>query len=137
MSVPPLKMYWPTEDKMTSEQQQYYQSWIREWKLGRIPDIDGQISYVFCYAYTILMRATIRPKWAIRQLQRIKDSYPHEEKLVDFCGMWISDCYLIRRNYRAALQKHPRAKIGSRNTRITSRLLSLKLHLWVNQLELA
>lgn len=83
----------------------YYDTLCRALEGGTKLDVDGNISYLFVYAYELL------GDWAgkgfpfihdgLRQLERL---YPEEPKFADGCRMWALDCLLAEAKYDAYLE---------------------------------
>jgi len=53
-SVPKFNQYYPSEDIMSETQLAFYKHWKTMWNTRQPLNIDGQLSYVFCYAYGII-----------------------------------------------------------------------------------
>jgi hypothetical protein len=126
--VPEFEQYYPTMDDMDESQRQFYECWLVEWRKGKALDVEGNITYLFCYLYTVLDPQD--PKKTLHELNRIVDSYSFEEKFCSYCKGWIIDCYLLLQDYRKALdlllinREREEGKVFSNY----NLLLTLKLH---------
>ena len=109
---------------MNNEQLEFYNYWFKNWENGRAIDVSGQISYLFCYTYNVL---NLNPKEAISELKKLCDAYNKEKSFYFICKSWISDFYLIVKEYRNALENFPPIPISARSSFLTNALLSLKL----------
>ena len=57
-AVPKFKQYYASMRDMNSQQKQFYESWLKAWQKEQPIDVEGQISYLFCYVYSILGKST-------------------------------------------------------------------------------
>ena len=89
--VPPFQQYFPSEENMETEQRRFYDIWIQQWKKERPLDVQGNISYLFCFVYEVL--ALPRGK-AVEHLLRLIEAYSTEERFLEYCKRWLSDCYV-------------------------------------------
>ena len=122
--VPPFKQYFPSEENMETEQRRFYDRWIQQWKKGRPLDVRGNISYLFCFVYEVLASP---PGEAVENLLRLIEAYSTEERFLEYCKRWLSDCYVLLADYRKALDVYPPVPISTRGVTCTDHILSLKL----------
>ena len=103
-SVPPFKMYFPTVGSMSNKQRAFYQHWLDRWQAGNPIDVNGNISYLFVYCYEVL---SWHEKKAydkiIAELRRLRSAYAHEEKFAQHLLWWLSDTYVLKRDFESAL----------------------------------
>lgn len=66
-------------------------------------------------------------KKAIKLIKRIINSYQEEEKLAEYCKLWLSDCFVILKEYQKALDIFPRPNIDRKSTYPIEKVLNLKL----------
>ncbi len=66
-------------------------------------------------------------KKIIESLNRIILKYKEEEKLIWYCKFWLSDCYVLLKNFKNALMSYPRLYPDEKSERSTTALLNLKL----------
>lgn len=52
--VPHFNTYFPSLDQAEPDQKAYYQWMLREFKKGRVPDIQGNLSYLFVLIYNVI-----------------------------------------------------------------------------------
>lgn len=150
-AVPPFKQYYPSQSDMNSPQKQFYESWLNAWQKGQPIGVEGQVSYLFCYVYSILGKIVdlspgtiqlnegvtleipsrkIKSKGieeALSELVNIKDAFSNEEGFFMTCCHWISDCFVILERYHEAIAARPVISPDSRSMWATNYLLSLKL----------
>lgn len=152
-SVPAFKQYYASVSDMNPQQRQFYESWLKAWQKGQPIDVEGQVSYLFCYVYSILEKSAkneppeivhssdgtiVSHYWqakisersaeeALPELIRIRDAYSNEKTFVSGCSRWISDCLVILRRYRKALDAYPVLFPDARSSYATDSLLSLKV----------
>lgn len=134
IEVPPFKMYYPSREGMTSEQRLFFDQWLTEWKGGRPIPVNGNISYLYCYLYSVLEK---HPSQVIEELRRLRVAYQTEPSVSDYCSCWISDAYVILGDYGKALEEFPKPRLGSRASSQTDSLLSLRLILGLDVDELS
>lgn len=124
-NVPLFKCYWATTDEMDENQRRFYEGWRRAWQTGTTLPVDGNISYLFCYAYGVLERD---PSVALDGLKGLIEAYQESEPhFANYCRSWVSDCYVALKKYREALDALPPLNIDSRSGHRTDVLLTLKL----------
>lgn len=122
--VPRFKRYYATEKDMNTRQQEFYDRWRESWNRKKALAVDGNISYLFAYTTTVLARG---PKRCVPELRRLSSAYEGTEReFSDYCRRFISDCFVVRNDYRAALKALPPLNPSSRSAVATDRLLSLK-----------
>ncbi len=125
MSNPaPFKQYFASVNNMNTKQRKFYEGWLRAWQRGKKVDVAGQISYLFCYVYSVLGRGA---KKALPELIKVRDAYSGEEDFVPYCSQWISDCFVLFGKYHEAIKAYPILSPDSRSSLATSHLLSLKV----------
>ena len=90
--VPQFEQYFPSEADMDRAQRRFYRTWLKHWQAGKPLGVQGNISYLFCYVYTVL---ALPPEKAAQRLNEIIDGYKTEEKVVEYCERWLSDCYVL------------------------------------------
>lgn len=125
MSVPVFNTYFPSVEAMTDEQRAFYSRWLRAWEDGTPIYVEGQVSYLFCYVYTVLRR---HPSEVISELARLSASYPSEPEPFSFyCHRLTSDCYVLLGDYSNALKSFPELTVSGRAATQIDGRLSLKL----------
>jgi hypothetical protein len=124
MEIPPFKMYYASRESMNSEQTRFFNQWVKEWKSGNAIPVNGNISYLYCYLYSLLANDPIE---IIEEVTRLRLAYQAEPSVSDSCSCWISDAYVILGDYRKALAEFPKPRVGSRASSRTDSLLSLRL----------
>lgn len=94
-SVPPFEMYFPSVGAMTAEQLSFYSQLSTRLSRGEAPNVDGQISYLFTFAYAVLDKwhATGMEQLA-EDLMDLGERYANEEKFSRYCKHWAHDCLL-------------------------------------------
>ena len=124
IEVPAFRQYFSSEDQMDSRQRSFSQAWEQSWRRGDALDVQGNISYLFCFTYKVL---ALNPSAAIPHLQRLIDAYTGEEQFVEYCKRWMSDCHVLLGHYRQALDVYPPIAVSSRSSTCTDDILSLRL----------
>lgn len=123
-AVPQFQQYFPSEAEMNESQRAFYGRWVSAWNNGEAVPVDGNISYLFCYTYSVLGKP---PKAAACELKRLIKAYVMEAKFAEYCRIWLSDCYAILGEYRQAVIVYPPIPITSRSGVQTDDILSLKI----------
>src|SRR4030042_1084162 len=125
MVVPVFNTYFPSVEAMTDEQRDFYTHWLRAWQNGEAVCVDGQISYLFCYLYTVLER---HPRDVINELTKLSSAYAAErEPFLFYCQRLTSDCYVALGDCAKALKAFLKLTISGRASTQIDSLLSLKL----------
>jgi hypothetical protein len=103
-SIAPFKQYYPAQDRMSAEQRSFYQRLHRDLHNGTFPRVEGNISYLFVFVYSIIDRyktsdlATLR-----RELLALAEAYHYEPKFPDYCRQWAYESFLAEGNYHEYL----------------------------------
>lgn len=71
------------------------------WKRGRAIDVEGNISYLCCYAYKVLH---LEAHVAIQELSRLAEEYDHEEHFCRYCRRWMADFWILQGDLYRALE---------------------------------
>lgn len=125
MGAPVFNTYFPSVAVMTDEQRNFYTRWLRIWQNGEALCVDGQISYLFCYLYTVLER---HPRDVINELTKLANAYSSErEPFLFYCQRLTSDCYVVLGDCAKALKAFPKVTTSGRASAQIDSLLSLKL----------
>ena len=125
MVVPVFNTYFPSVEAMTGEQRDFYTHWLQVWQNNKAVCVNGQISYLFCYLYTVLER---HPRDVINELTKLSSAYAAErEPFLSYCQRLTSDCFVILGDYAKALKVFPKLTISGRASTQIDSLLSLKL----------
>ena len=109
---------------MDRDQRRFFNTWLKNWNCGKPLDVNGNISYLFCYTYKVL---GLSPSETALHLVRLKEAYAQEEKFAEYCHLWLSDCYVLLGDYNKAIEVFPHIPVNSRSATLTDDLLSLKL----------
>ncbi|MGB2985733.1 MAG: TerB N-terminal domain-containing protein [Phycisphaerae bacterium] len=137
--VPRFQEYYPTTEAMNAHQRRFYDNWRQAWEAGTKLPVDGNISYLFCYLYRVFRRGSTDRGGAgkvhksaipylITELTKLIKAYcDTEPKFASYCREWLSDCYVVKGDYRKALVFYPLPSLGGRSSVSTDRRLSLKL----------
>ena len=111
---------------MNQAQKGFYDYWVKNWEKENPISVEGNISYLFCYAYGLL-ELSLRD--AVRHLRELSNIYSNEEYFSEYCQIWESDCYVLLGKYSKALDVYPTVSLGSRGVVDTEHILSLKLQI--------
>jgi len=124
MDVPEFKQYFATISSMDFKQRSFYEYWLSQWKNGKIVPVNGQISYLFCYLYSVLELPTNE---LIDILNRMISAYPEEKHIVLYCKWWLSDCHVLLGDFAVAIKVIQGILINNQTIFSANELLSLKL----------
>lgn len=130
MTVPPFKKYFATPADMTPEQSNFFVLWHEAWQSGEAMPVDGQISYLFCYAYGVLELDSTDRENELRKL--VYEYSDTEQYFSDYCRHWIADCLVLRGDIQGALDIAPVPAPGSKAISAADERLSLRLLLGSN-----
>lgn len=102
--VPPWNIYYPSLSEATLEQKRFYNYWLKNFEKGKFIDINGNLSYIFVYLYSVIERF-INDK-DINHLssifEKLNRGYCIYEKIKDYLTIWLADAYLYINNYDKA-----------------------------------
>jgi len=109
---------------MNTEQKRFYRFWLSQWHSGNALPLDGQVSYAFCYLYSVLRFSA---RQAAGVLERMYSAYPDEGPLTLYVRLWLSDCYVLEGRYVEALGVFPEPALDNCVSYMTNKRLNLKL----------
>jgi hypothetical protein len=102
--VPYFNGYFPSYDKMSQEQLEFYAVWQQEMQKGNFLEIEGNLGYIFLYLYGIVETDNEHNyNEIIAQLEQIHKAYGEYPKINEYCNFWISDCYIALGQFQEAL----------------------------------
>ncbi len=103
--VPEWNTYYPSLSDATEEQKAFYAFWKDNLERGMVVDIDGNLSYLFVYAYDAIYRFVADKEIGslVASFERLKKGYSNYEK-VAYLDRWLADAWLYINNYDAAWQ---------------------------------
>ncbi len=98
--IPCFKEYYPSIESMSLHQKKFYRYLERELQQHRYPSVDGNISYLFVYAYNILNQwETKGIEYVYLSLLELAEAYYIESKFAEYCNYWSYDCLLALKQY--------------------------------------
>lgn len=94
--VPRFETYYPSREDMSPEQQGFYVDLQRRLDGGEAPDVGGNISYLFCYAYGLIAEEERCGLGAVaeRLLDLAEAYHGREPKVSEYCRGWAYECLL-------------------------------------------
>ncbi len=75
MEVPIFKKYYASKSDMDAAQRGFFDKWIQAWSQGVAMHVDGNISYLFAYATSLLTNPNFEKA---SELIRLADAYQYE-----------------------------------------------------------
>jgi hypothetical protein len=102
--VPKWNDYYPNLDEATPSQKRYYKRWLNNFHRRVILDVDGNLSYIFVYLYSIIKRfeENISIADLINEFKIIEVAYTQHEEIQDYLHIWIYQAYLYISEYDQA-----------------------------------
>lgn len=99
--IPEWNSYYPTLSQATTEQKQFYEYWLTEFKKGNCLDIQGNLSYVFVYLYSIITNFIEDKQLSqlIKSFEKVKRGYGTYEIISDYIVSWTADAHLYLSDY--------------------------------------
>lgn len=125
-TIPAFNMYFPSISDMTDKQADFYKFWKQSFLKGEPCEIDGNVSYVFCYCYEV--HASNDMKFVYDQMMALADAYDAFTSLSNYCRLWANDALIGMRKFERAAAEFPRLNINQTSSSLTDRLLTLKEH---------
>ncbi len=114
--VPFFSSFSPQISGMSNEQMEFYNLWLQKAQNGIYIDINGQITYIFLYLYSLIENNYKDGKYdydqIINKLLEIKEAYSEYPKIDQYCNFWLADCYLGLEQYKKALEIAPKNTRG-------------------------
>src|SRR5271157_1791438 len=121
MSVPKYEKYYLREP-LNADQRTFLSHWVSRWRKGEAISVNGQIGYLFEYLISYLHE----PEQVPDEVPRLLAVYGMEDEDFDWsCRKWISDYYLMKEDYEAAIKNYPRFKLGGIATHAGNGLLNI------------
>jgi len=96
--------YFPSLESASSEQRDFFNYWLSEFKDNRVLDIDGNLSYIFVYLYDVIRQfmETKNLSYLLDNFEKIRLGYGNYDKISQYIVFWISEAYLYLGNYDKA-----------------------------------
>ncbi|MEL7672010.1 TerB N-terminal domain-containing protein [Methanobacterium sp.] len=103
--VPEWNQYFPSLEHASKEQNEFYNNWLFELEKSNHIDLEGNLSYIFVYLYSVLEQ--FLKDNDINHLEtcfnRISEGYGHIKKIKEYLIIWKSDAYMYIGDYDNAL----------------------------------
>ena len=127
-NVPPL--FFPAFSSMDKEQKAFYKIVESSLEESRYIELDGNISYAFCYLYKLVSNfENVGYEMLYEYLIYFSYLYRKEKKLSDYCILWANDCLLCQKKYSEYLvSTEPRSIIGTKNSHDSNIRLNVQLN---------
>lgn len=114
--VPEWNTYYPSLLQATTEQRQFYEYWKDSLERGAAIDVDGNLSYLFVYAYDAIYRFDVDKDIGqlVASFERLQKGYGNYQK-ISYLEGWLADAWLYIGNYDEAwriLREQPGLSIG-------------------------
>lgn len=114
--VPPWDEYYPDIEQATPKQRKFYFFWKDELSKGNFIDVEGNITYIFVYLYSVIQQFATHKNldYLLDCFERINRGYNQYEKITHFLTHYKTDAYLLLNNYDLAwfyLKQAPRIKV--------------------------
>ena len=105
-NVPEWNEYDPSLENANNEQKAYYDKWSKELNNNNFLDIDGNLSYVFVFLYSIIEKFIENRdiNYFLENFNKIEKGYGNYEKINESLLCWKSDAYCFVGNYEKALE---------------------------------
>jgi len=114
--VPEWNTYYPSLSQATKEQRQFYEYWRNNLERGAPIDIEGNLSYLFVYAYDAIYRFVADKDIGqlVASFERLQKGYSNYKK-ISYLEDWLADAWRYSENYDKAwriLRERPGLSIG-------------------------
>lgn len=99
--VPEWVEYYPSLSNATNKQKNFYKYWLNEFERGCFIDIEGNLSYIYVYIYTIIDKflSDKNVDSLIESFEKINQGYGDYENINTHLTYWMSDAYLYLGDY--------------------------------------
>lgn len=115
--VPVLNAWYPdlSIKALDTSQYKFYKQWVKNWKQGKLIDIESQVGYIFLYIQSTLLKQISED--TIQELSRLNECYGADKpsdlrSLRYYCTAWASDCYVYLGQYKKAMIVFPNLYIN-------------------------
>lgn len=120
--IPIFKQYYPNLKMMSYDQRKFYDQFVEKIKRKEYPSVDGNISYLFVYTYSLLNRYPEEGFDKIySQLLELAEQYYYEQQFASYARDWAYDCLLGLEKYDEYLELTDPEDILSINTHPSNR----------------
>lgn len=105
--MPEWNGYYPNLSAATDEQRQFYSYWLEQFKKGNLLEIDGNLSYVFVFAYSAI-ESFIKDRDIARlsdYFERLARGYAEYKTLKKYLNAWTAEAYLYVGDYDKAWER--------------------------------
>lgn len=105
IKVPEWNTYYPSLEEANKEQKEFYNKLIAEFKKDNYLDIDGNLSYVFVYLYSLLEDFFENKDIdsITNAFDKIYNAYGEYVPIKDYLIIWRADVFEITGDYKKAL----------------------------------
>ncbi len=99
--IPEWTDYYPRLSLATAKQRKFYKYWLSEFAKGSFIDIDGNLSYVYVYIYSVIEKFLQDKKIdsLTNHLETIDKAYGQYDNIKSHIACWTSDAYLYIKEY--------------------------------------
>ena len=106
VNVPEWNDYFPNLEAANEEQKTFYKKWIKELNNNNFLDIDGNLSYVYVFLYTLIENFIENRdiNYFLENLDKIDKGYGNYDKIKEYLIIWKSDAYRFIGKYNKALE---------------------------------
>ncbi|HNT28122.1 MAG TPA: hypothetical protein PKH10_08085 [bacterium] len=139
VEIPKFSEYYPSIESMNAQQRIFYKDLETKLNRGEFQDVDGNISYLFVYVYTLLAKWRNAGFESLHEfLIYLSELYKNEQKFSNYCLFWAHDCLLGQQQYEEFLEKtEPKELFGTSTHQSNLRLnIQKKLNLEANPIDI-
>ncbi len=113
--VPEFNQYYPTLETANTDQREYYKWFIKQLKKGNVPDVEGNLSYIFIFLYDTINRFIKDHNYQNLSTNfELIDPYLQEyEKLNNYVHLWRSDAALLVDNWEEVWEHRRKSKLDT------------------------
>lgn len=115
---------------MDQSQRKFYTGLAESINKRHYPPVDGNISYLFVYAYQILQEWKNKGLFPVHdRLLDLAEGYFKEEKFADYCRLWAYDCLIGLEKYEEYLQLTEPSQVVGASTQSSNTRCNVFYHL--------
>lgn len=106
VNVPEWSEYTPSLANANNKQKAYYKKWLKEFNKNNFLDIDGNLSYIFVFLYSVIADFLQNRDidYIVEIFDKVNKGYGNYKSINQFLPIWKSDAYRYIGQYDKALE---------------------------------
>lgn len=112
-NVPTFNVYFPSLEDATREQQRFYRWLIKQFNKGKAPDVQGNLSYLFLFLYSIIEEflTHLDYSYLAQWFDFFRKHYTGKTKIAPYLDFWQRDAAMLSGRWEDAWEFGRRHKL--------------------------